>query len=421
MSELTLLVIAKEPRPGRVKTRLTPDVTPTVAADLAAAALADTLDAVMAAPARRRVLVLDGAPGAWVPHGIDVVAQATGGLDRRLAAAFAAVDGPAFLVGMDTPQLTPELLRVDLESLGAPDAVLGRSSDGGFWGIGLRRPRPDVLLGVPMSTDRTGEVQRRRLVSAGLVVADLPVLTDVDTMADARLVARGCPGTRFAALVERLERVKGAPHVRPTELYDDAVRTGRVLRLVASDGRVLPFPLDRWRGAADDADERLLDRCAGATLDIGCGPGRLAAALAARGQPVLGVDVAAAAVESTTALGAAALHRSVFDALPGEGRWDTALLADGNLGIGGDASGLLQRVHELLRPGGRLLVEPEPVEVDEVLELQLRTADDALVSGSFSWARVGPTAAACRARSAGYVLEERWETGGRVFLSLLRS
>lgn len=104
----TLLVIAKEPLPGRVKTRLTPPYTPQEAAALAEAALTDTLHALLRTPARRRVLVLDGSPGAWLPSGYEVAPQAAGGLDERIAAAFGLCDdGPALLVGMDTPQLTP--------------------------------------------------------------------------------------------------------------------------------------------------------------------------------------------------------------------------------------------------------------------------------------------------------------------------
>lgn len=202
MSDLTLLVIAKEPLPGKVKTRLAPDVGVRAAADLAAASLADTLDAVAATPARRRVLVLDGRPGPWLPSGIEVVPQAGGGLGERLAAAFAAVTGPTFLVGMDTPQLTPQLLTVDLHTT---DAVLGMARDGGFWGIGMREPRADVFADVPMSTPRTGVVQRLRLRQAGLTVALLPMLSDVDTIADARAVALLCPGTRFAAALSRVD------------------------------------------------------------------------------------------------------------------------------------------------------------------------------------------------------------------------
>ncbi|MER6570827.1 DUF2064 domain-containing protein, partial [Streptomyces sp. NPDC001093] len=130
----TLLVIAKEPLPGRVKTRLTPPFTPQQAARLAEAALADTLHAVAAAPATRRVLVLDGAPGDWLPVGFEVLPQCAGGLDERLADAFAHCSGPALLIGMDTPQVTPELLTVDFAGC---DAVLGPAEDGGFWALGL--------------------------------------------------------------------------------------------------------------------------------------------------------------------------------------------------------------------------------------------------------------------------------------------
>jgi glycosyltransferase A (GT-A) superfamily protein (DUF2064 family) len=112
-SETTLLVIAKPPLPGRVKTRLVPPCTPRQAAALAEAALADTLQAALAVPARRRVLVLDGEPGPWLPPGFDIIPQCGGGLDERLAGAFAAAHGPALLIGMDTPQLTPRLLTVD--------------------------------------------------------------------------------------------------------------------------------------------------------------------------------------------------------------------------------------------------------------------------------------------------------------------
>ncbi|MFE2632347.1 DUF2064 domain-containing protein [Streptomyces sp. NPDC001651] len=195
----TLLVIAKEPRPGRVKTRLTPPYTPEEAAALAEAALADTLDTVARTPARRRVLVLDGTPGPWLPPGFDVVPQGTGGLDERLAAAFAACDGPALLIGMDTPQVTPELLTVDWADC---DAYFGRARDGGFWALGLAEPDPDRLRGVPMSQPYTGAAQRARL--AGLRVRDLPSLRDVDTAHDAGLVAAAAPGGRFAMALARL-------------------------------------------------------------------------------------------------------------------------------------------------------------------------------------------------------------------------
>ncbi|MDW6065442.1 DUF2064 domain-containing protein [Streptomyces sp. FXJ1.4098] len=197
----TLLVIAKEPRPGWVKTRLTPPFTASEAASLARAALADTLSAVAATPASRRVLVLDGTPGPWLPPGFDVVPQCAGGLDERLADAFAGCDGPALLIGMDTPQVTPELLTVDFTDC---DACFGPAEDGGFWALGLAEPDPGLLRGVPMSTAATGALQRERLVAAGLRVRDLPRLRDVDTARDAWAVAAEVPHGRFAARLARL-------------------------------------------------------------------------------------------------------------------------------------------------------------------------------------------------------------------------
>ncbi len=195
----SLLVIAKEPVPGRVKTRLTPPFSPVDAARLAAAALADTLAAAAASPVDRRVLVLAGEAGDWVPPGFEVVPQAAGGLDERLAAAFAGCPGPALVVGMDTPQVTPGLLARGLD-FGAADAWFGPAEDGGFWALGLAEPDPALLRGVPMSRADTGRVQRARLTDAGLKVRDLPLLRDVDTAADAAEVAALAPHTRFAAL-----------------------------------------------------------------------------------------------------------------------------------------------------------------------------------------------------------------------------
>ncbi|MFB8079599.1 DUF2064 domain-containing protein [Streptomyces sp. NPDC056013] len=195
----TLLVIAKQPLPGRVKTRLTPPLSPGEAAALAGAALTDTLTAAALVPADRHVLVLDGEPGPWLPSGYEVVPQVTGGLDVRLAAAFSACDGPALLIGMDTPQVTPGLLTPALR-WDTYDAWFGAAADGGFWALGLAVPDPALLLGVPMSRPDTGAVQHGRLRAAGLRIGTLPVLRDVDDADDARQVARQAPGTRFAAL-----------------------------------------------------------------------------------------------------------------------------------------------------------------------------------------------------------------------------
>ncbi len=155
----------------------------------------------------------------------------------------------------------------------------------------------------------------------------------------------------------------------------------------------------------------------GAVLDVGCGPGRLVAALAARGWRALGVDVSEAAVAHTVRLGGQALRRSVFQPLPGEGRWDTALLIDGNVGIGGNPHALLRRVSQLLAADGLLIAETVPVDVDE--RVQVHVADGRGASGSaFPWARLGTPALLRHARRAGWRPDGQWTADGRSFLAL---
>jgi len=204
-------VIAKAPLAGRSKTRLCPPLSPAQAAELAEAALCDTLEAVLQTPAGRRVLALEGPVGDWLPPGLEVIPQRPVGFAERLAAAFEDVGEPAFLIGMDTPQVTPAMLDSALEALGAPanDAVLGLCEDGGYWGIGLRRADTRVFAGVPMSTERTGECQRLRLEQLRLRTLALPMLRDVDRHADALAVAGQAPESRFARALQRAEGCSG--------------------------------------------------------------------------------------------------------------------------------------------------------------------------------------------------------------------
>jgi glycosyltransferase A (GT-A) superfamily protein (DUF2064 family) len=206
-----LIVIAKAPVPGVSKTRLCPPCTPLQAAAVAEAALADTLAATLDVTGVRPVLVLDGPRGPWLPAGIEVIPQRGGGLDERIAAAFDDCGGPALLIGMDTPQVTPALLHRCVDALMAPgiDAALGPALDGGWWAAGLRRPDPRAFLGVAMSTGQTCALQRRRLAGLGLQVAELPALSDVDVWEDALSVSMSmsvsvsgeAAGGRFAATV----------------------------------------------------------------------------------------------------------------------------------------------------------------------------------------------------------------------------
>jgi glycosyltransferase A (GT-A) superfamily protein (DUF2064 family) len=210
-----IVVMAKAPVAGRSKTRLCPPLTPDLAARVAEAALADTLAAVLTVPGGGQpVLALDGAPGPWLPPGFDVISQRGGGLDERLAAAMDDAGCPALLIGMDTPQVTPVLLRMALDQLAAPEAgaVLGLTADGGWWALGLRHSDPNVFLGLPTSTPSTGRRQLGRLEDLRLRVSWLPVQRDVDTIDDALAVARGVPGSRFAAAVRSSLR-----HVRELE------------------------------------------------------------------------------------------------------------------------------------------------------------------------------------------------------------
>lgn len=201
---VTLVVVAKSPRPGRVKTRLTPPCSPADAAAIARAALADTLDVVGAVPAAGHRLVLEGPPGPWVPAGFTVVPQRPGDLAARLTGAIADVGGAVLLVGMDTPQLRPGTLEHAIDRLSAKgtDAVLGLAADGGWWGIGLRRAAPTVFEGIPTSRATTGARQLQRLHELGLRTELLDELRDVDHFDDALEVAAGIPGSRFAAAVD---------------------------------------------------------------------------------------------------------------------------------------------------------------------------------------------------------------------------
>jgi uncharacterized protein len=219
-NETQVIVIAEAPVPGQVRTGLTPPLRPQEAALVDEAALADTLAVVASAPAARRVIALDGAPGAWLPGGFEVFAQRGGGPDERLAAAFADAHAAAplsmVLIGTDTPQVTADMIGDAVASLesGEADAVFGPATNGGFWLLGLRRPDRSLLAGVPMSAPEAGRVLLERLAGDGSRVALAPRLTAVGTFDAAEQVARQIPASRFAAAfaaaftasAQRLER-----------------------------------------------------------------------------------------------------------------------------------------------------------------------------------------------------------------------
>ena len=212
MSGAHVLVMAKAPVAGRVKTRLCPPLSPDEAAEVAEAALADTLAAVAACRAERKIIALDGPPGSWLPEGFDVIPQTGRGLGPRLANAWSATGGWGIQIGMDTPQVTASelddllaLLFSPLRPREGPTAVLGPASDGGWWAIGLTGTDPRRVFDcVPMSTPHTGAAQLRRLRALGLDVAVVQERRDIDTFADLATVAEAHPHLRTATAWRRL-------------------------------------------------------------------------------------------------------------------------------------------------------------------------------------------------------------------------
>jgi SAM-dependent methyltransferase len=197
--------------------------------------------------------------------------------------------------------------------------------------------------------------------------------------------------------------------VHPAALFDELLAAGperAVLR--RDDGHVVPLALDRWLGASCAVDETIAAAAVGPVLDIGCGPGRLLDSLARHGLWALGVDLSPVAVGLARRRGRRAVLGSVFDELPGAGEWATALLLDGNIGIGGDVAALLDRVRTLLRRGGRAIVEVEPPGAgtrDGHVRLEL----DDVTSHWFPWAHVDADGIRALATVADVRrIEDRW-------------
>lgn len=423
----TLILFAKQPQPGRVKTRLQGRFSPDEAAELAAASIADTVAAVRCCAARGRLLVWDGDAPDW-RTGFAVVPQPPGDLNARLSAAFGAAfrtgaDGPAqraLLIGMDTPQVTGAQLSVDW---GGADAVLGLSEDGGFWAIGLTQGHPAGIFDhIAMSTDRTGSTQLARLFDLGLSVKLLPPLRDIDLPEDAEAVAARHPHLRFSR--RHAELVGARPEQRTDQLFDRAYAgDGSVTSSTiadAADARTLLMDVGRWSSDADAVDLMVVARCEPPVIDLGCGPGRMVRALNQSGRAALGVDMSAVAVSASLARGGPALRRLIAETMPAEGRWGTALLMDSNLGIGGDLRALLGRCQDLVGPGGLIICEVDPVpERHEVHQVVLRTPR--LTSASMAWSCVGSAALARVAAELDLLVHEEWVSGGRGFVTLRSS
>lgn len=207
---MRILVMAKSPVPGRVKTRLCPPCTFEQAAAIAEAAIADTLDAALAT-GLPVVVALDGpATGVLTDRPVEVVPQGTGSFGERLEHAWGRMTDGAVQIGMDTPQVTAAMLLDAVDLLARHAAVLGFAHDGGWWCLGLHRPVPGAFHGVPMSTTTTGARQYERLTELRTTPALLTCLRDVDAWSDACDVARRAPHTRFARAVASMAE---GPHV----------------------------------------------------------------------------------------------------------------------------------------------------------------------------------------------------------------
>lgn len=200
------------------------------------------------------------------------------------------------------------------------------------------------------------------------------------------------------------------------ELYEHALAGRARPEIEHADGSRMPLNVDGWLQATS-GDKSILDRCAGPTLDIGSGPGRLTVALAERGIPALGIDITPYAVGLARSSGALVMLRDVFDRVPGTGRWGTVLLADGNIGIGGDPAALLRRVGELLAPNGRALVELDPPGKPLRRE-QVRLCHAGSASAWFPWAYVGADHISEVAEEAGLGEVETWSVDNRWFASI---
>ena len=193
--------------------------------------------------------------------------------------------------------------------------------------------------------------------------------------------------------------------------------TAVVPRLCTADGRALDLPVARWFGEADAAEQRALDRAIGPALDVGCGPGRHLVALAERAVFALGIDISSAFLEVARGRGVNVLQRSVFDRVPGRGRWRSALLFDGNVGIGGDPAALLRRIADLLREDGRIIVEIEPTDGSDAVVL-VRAETEHQLGPWFRWTTVGPSRLRRLARAVDLVVAEAWEDDDRRFVRL---
>jgi SAM-dependent methyltransferase len=227
-----------------------------------------------------------------------------------------------------------------------------------------------------------------------------------------------------------LERREHASRLRAEQLYGRLLATAvnhvfaggpppPTVCTRSEDGRTEPLSIERWVEPVDAGDTEILAGVTGPVLDIGCGPGRHVAALRGSGVAALGVDLSPIAVRVTRQRGGDAVPGSIFADVPGAGRWQTALLLDGNIGIGGDPALLLRRVRELLAPGGSAVVELDPPGV-RTERIRVRLEAPGVISEWFPWARAGVDGIGVPAIAAGLDPAPPRRAGNRWYVHLRR-
>jgi SAM-dependent methyltransferase len=202
--------------------------------------------------------------------------------------------------------------------------------------------------------------------------------------------------------------------------YDEALQQGRPLRLRRHNGSWITLDVPRWLAGADVTDATIVDRCIGPVLDIGCGPGRMLRALALRGIPALGIDISERAIAIAQSGGFDAIRADVLRLPPGTRNWQTALLLDGNIGIGGNVEELLVKTRDLVSSRGRLLVETHPTPYVDLRGLVQFADGGSPLGPHFPWAEVGVEALRAYAEAVGLCIDATWSHAGRHFAALSR-
>jgi SAM-dependent methyltransferase len=222
-------------------------------------------------------------------------------------------------------------------------------------------------------------------------------------------VAPGDPALFGAGGSEPYARALRRTAQAPLVLHES--RSGQLTSRITMD-------VDRWSADADTTDLTLLSGVKGPVLDIGCGPGRMVRGAVALGLEVLGIDVSPAAIEVARAEGLPVLFASVFESVPQEGAWQTVLLVDGNIGIGGDVAAMLARCRDLIAPDGEIVVELNP---DDSTYTGTLVDSDGGSSALFPWAEVGLDRVTALVPTLGLVVRQSWVTDGRSFCRLVAS